>query len=111
MFVQVHNKLFILFIVLLSTLSFGTTPLHAGTGEDEAEVVYSSTQKELRVKLKETSTATLEVYNLLGSRLMVVSVAESNSRVSLNRLPEGQYVLKLTSVTGKLLAVKKFALY
>ncbi len=103
-----------IYILTLIVLTSMTTPLVADqmfSGQETTEINYHSAQKEVLIKIQDYTAATLEVYNILGSRMMVVTLPDSYSRVSLNRLPEGQYILKVSTPQGKLLGVKKCALY
>ncbi len=102
---------YILTLLLVISTSLSWSSVSADTGDDAAEITYVSSQKEVIVKMMDHNSGTLEVFNILGSKVLSVSLELSTSRVSLSSLSEGQYILKLSTPNGNLLAVKKFAVY
>ncbi len=106
-----RKNAYILALLLFVATSVSWNHVSAATGDEAAQITYISSQKEVIIKMFDHSAATLEVYNILGSKVLSVSLDMSTSRVSLSRLAEGQYVLKLSTPAGNLLAVKKFAVY
>lgn len=103
--------IYILSFVFISYFSLAGENAFDMMSGTEVGVSYKSSQKELVVSMEENTPAYLEIYNILGSRVMVVSLTYENSRVNLSKLPDGQYIIKLSSTTGKLLTVKKIAVY
>ncbi len=100
-----------LILILLTTVSIARTSLLDMTRDTGVDVFYRTSQKELVVTMEQSQVSYLEVFNILGSKMMVVSLNSENSSVNLAKLPDGQYIVKISTTAGKLLTVKKIAIY
>ncbi len=105
---RIFYTLALIFVSYITVANHSVFDMAGGSGVD---VSYKSSQKELVISVDKTTPSYIEVYNILGSRVMIVPLNNENTRVNLSKLPDGQYIVKVSTSTGKLLTVKKVAVY